>query len=914
VAGLTDFEELTPPEHLFTWVDVDEHLALLATAGRWPEWLHAADGWWDGLELVVSGGTDIDTAKRWLDEAFGAGSTEWRDGTLMLQLDDPRTDEFTGMPVILSAASEASEPSRRIPLLREKHITLEMAQPLVRPASERFTMDVQLVAFHSFKGGVGRTVHAVAMADAIARQGGHVLLIDADLEAPGITWMHKAQGGQLDFCYDDFLALLQGSEDGGPSMAVDIAAAYLPNQRIGRFTSGGRVTVIPASRRPQLGPPRIEPADLLTPARSPYFLTEALAELAARVGADTVVVDLRAGASELSAPVLLDPRVQRVFVTTLSHQSLAGTEALLKQLGGRAPALRGVDPASSVIITQYRHDVHEAQAAEARDQLRNSLIASLRQSDETAEAGGPDDTGDVDSDVLSQPLLSPFREELLALPSSWDAVLRVLETCGVADVLKPIVSTPLNATRPDTEESDARVDYTTLRERLADTAQPLIYAEQQGMSSASGFLVTDPLRRLLGDHRTEPPLALVVGAKGAGKTFLYAKACAAQTWNKFAEESDIKDVRLSLPVVPVLESDNLEYNEITTQDLRTSFALGYGGDINAVGTSQQIKDLLRAGLSEIDPKSELAWRTLWLECLAMAAGVSTADGNAEAALADLSKRTRAVFVMDGLEDLLQSLDSESKRTALRVLLIDVLAWLRSLRGRPFGLVIFVRRDLVKWAVRQNSEQLLARYEPYALRWDKEEALRLALWVTAHAQALPKAMAESEISELSYDALVDSLIQVWGWKMGTEKSKEARSHLWVPAALGDFKDQVQARDVVVFLHEAARQSIPQTTWDDRVLVPSAMRKALLECSKVKISAIQDESREIGDLLSRLQQVREPVTVPFWLEEVGLEVGEADFLVDSGVFARGADGRYWVAEIYRHGLGFGSERRAKVLWRR
>ncbi|GLV78459.1 KGGVGR-motif variant AAA ATPase [Streptomyces hygroscopicus] len=916
MAGLNGLDGLTPPEHLFTWVDVDEHLTTLASAGQWPAWLRAADGWWDGLELVVSSGTDAEEAKRWLDEAFGAGSTEWRDSILMLRLDDPRTTEFTGMPVILSPEPENADQPRRIPLLREKHITPQLAHPLERPADERFPADVQLVAFHSFKGGVGRTVHAVAMADAIARRGGSVLLIDADLEAPGITWMHKAQGGQLDFCYEDLLALLQGSEDGSWSAAVDIAAEYLPNQQVGRFASGGRVTVLPTSRRPQLGPPRIEPADLLAPGRPAYFLTEALAALAARAGADTVVVDLRAGASELSAPILLDPRVQRVFVTTLSHQSLAGTETLLKQLGRRAPALQGTDPASSVIITQFRQDVHESQAQEAQNQLRTAVLSSLRQPDGTADVdAGSDETGEVDSGVLSQPLLSPFREELLALPSSWDAVLRVLESCNVTDALESIVPTPVTRTEPKADGPQADVDYTMLRQRLADTAQPLIYAERAGMSSASGFLVTDPLRRLLGDHRTEPPLALVVGAKGAGKTFMYAKACAARTWSEFAEQSDIKGVRLSLPVVPVLESDNLDYDDLTTQDLRESFATIHSEAADTAGTSQEIKDRLRKGFATLDARDELSWRKLWLECLAIAAGVPmSARDDAEAALTDLGKRARAVFVIDGLEDLLQTLDSEVKHTALRVLLIDVLAWLRSLRGRPLGLVVFVRRDLVKRAVRQNSEQLLARYEPYALRWDKEEALRLALWVTAHADALPESMPESEIAELPYDALVEALIPVWGWKMGTEKSKEARSHLWVPAALGDFRDQVQARDVVVFLAEAARQSISQAQWEDRVLVPSAMRKALLACSRIKISAIQDESQEIGDLLSRLQQVREPVTVPFWLEEVGLEVQEADFLVDSGVFARGNDGRYWVAEIYRHGLGYGSERRAKVLWRK
>jgi hypothetical protein len=94
----------------------------------------------------------------------------------------------------------------------------------------------------------------------------------------------------------------------------------------------------------------------------------------------------------------------------------------------------------------------------------------------------------------------------------------------------------------------------------------------------------------------------------------------------------------------------------------------------------------------------------------------------------------------------------------------------------------------------------------------------------------------------------------------------------------------------------------------------MRKALLECSKIKIDAIEQESQEVGALLAILKRVQQPVSVPFELEAVGLSVEQAAFLIDSGVFARGDDGRYWVAEIYRHGLGFGSERRARVLWRR
>ncbi|MET8775768.1 AAA family ATPase [Nocardia sp. NPDC004654] len=912
MAQFAGAETTAPPKHLFTWVDIDEHLALLAEIGQWPGWLRSAEAWWDGLDLAVTEGTTIPTVRSWLDQAFGTGSTELRDGSLALRLDDPTTPAFVGLRVeVRYEEQEAYSAERRLPLLRDKRITASLAKPLARPVNERFDNDVQFIAFHSFKGGVGRTIHAVAFADAIARQGRRVLLIDADLEAPGITWMYRAQGGRMDFSYEDLIALLHGTDGESCEAAVKVASAYLPNQQVGRYPEPGSVTVVPSTRRVMLGPPRIEPADLLTADRSPYFLTEAIAMLGARMGAHVIVADLRAGASELSAPILLDPRVQRIFVTSLSHQSLTGTKCLIKQLGHRAPTIQGIDPAASVIVTQFRSDIHSTHVEMECREISNTLFETLRLPN--LPLGDSDVSETIDAEVLSRPLLSPFREELLALPSTWDSVLRVVESARVSESMDSILPIISHGPALQSKNAEKIVDYAILRRRLENTARPLIYAEKEGMSSASGFLVTEPLVRLLGDHRTEPPLALVVGAKGAGKTFLYAKTCVAQSWDKFAEESGIRDVRLKAPIVPVLESENLESKDVTTQGLRDDFAARNNLIPSIPNSALEIKGRLQQGLANLG-ENEQGWRELWLECLAIAAGIHRDSASPEIALTELAKTANAVFVIDGLEDLLQSIDKESKRTALRVLLTDVLAWLRSLRGRSLGLVVFVRQDLVTRAVKQNSGQLLARYEPYALRWDKEEALRLALWVTARADALPESRLESEISSLTYDDLVEALIPVWGWKMGTEKSKEARSHLWVPAALGDFRDQVQARDVVVFLAEAAKESISQPAWEDRVLAPSAMRKALLACSTNKIDSIKQENQEVGDLLGRLQQVRQPVTVPFELEEVGLDVKEADFLVDSGVFARGSDGRYWVAEIYRHGLGFGSERRAKVLWRR
>jgi cellulose biosynthesis protein BcsQ len=73
---------------------------------------------------------------------------------------------------------------------------------------------VRICAFHSFKGGTGRTLHCLALARELAdpkqnRSGarGRVLLVDADFETPGITWMIASQGNRIDFALKDFLAL-----------------------------------------------------------------------------------------------------------------------------------------------------------------------------------------------------------------------------------------------------------------------------------------------------------------------------------------------------------------------------------------------------------------------------------------------------------------------------------------------------------------------------------------------------------------------------------------------------------------------------------------------------------------------------------------------------------------------------------
>ncbi|MET8253037.1 AAA family ATPase [Micromonospora sp. NPDC005197] len=761
----------------------------------------------------------------------------------------------------------------------------ELGEPLPAPRPS-LPHEVSIIAFHSFKGGVGRTLHCVAAARRLVEEGRRVLLVDADLEAPGITWM-ASEVTRIDFAYEDFLALVHGAMDEKYIDAVRLGQKFLTNQTL------DGVVVMPARRdHTRVTPSPIEPIDLLTSERDPYVLTEALAELGHALQVDAVLIDLRAGASELSAPLLLDPRVHRVFVTTISDQSVRGTAQILRDLALRAPATRATDPDCALLLTQFSDQDHSERLLEVAAELRSAALAVSRRSDEAAISN--QDT--TDSDVAIAVMTSPFDSRLLNLPASWNSVVTLTARAGLSQVLTPLIEAmpgqPTQVATLVAAATPGTIDDT--RNRLARVAADLVFADS---SEEADFLATEALRNLAEAHRTELPIEIVIGSKGAGKTFTYLQLCRRPDWSSFIDATGIRASSLQVPTVPVLASSNLA-DPALINERRAAAAHRLTGQEPA--NSQAIRDMVTEALAlELTP---VGWRRVWLACFARAIGIPATSETAEDELTSFARRQSAIFVLDGLEDLFQEfVESQHEQRALRALLVECPEWLRTLRGRPLGMVAFVRRDLAQAALRQNFAQFEKRYEKYSLRWNREEALRLAAWVCQRGGALD--VANNEVRSASEDHLSELMLAAWGEKMGTLKSKEARSEVWFFAALSDFRQQVQARDIVSFLATAADESVgSDSRWSDRVLTPTAMRNALPVCSQQKIEAIRLENRPVGVLLDRLQALDiEQKKLPFQLDAVGLDSEQAQLLDANGVLFR-EDNQYWIPEIFRHGLGF------------
>jgi cellulose biosynthesis protein BcsQ len=897
------------PDHLYTWVDVDDYFAMLAAKGQWAPWLLEVDAYWDAVELTVTDGTDVGEVWQWLTMRLGPLTVDPERQLILLE---SLSDAGEPLPVRMRYATEVVDPGRR-PRWNERRIVAQLGDALTLSADEGFPHGVRICAFHSFKGGTGRTLHCLALARELAvskqnRSGvdGRVLLVDADFEAPGITWMISSQGNRIDFALKDFLALLHGSFTGDTSNAIALARKFLVNQEL------DGIVVLPATRDPmRLAPLRIGPGDLLTPERSPYFLTEMLAELAYASGAHTVLVDLRAGTSELSAPVLLDPRVHRIFITTVSDQSIRGTAHLIREIAHRAPSRRATDPICSALITQFQEKEHSTHLAAVAGELADAIASTVCPLPE-ADGELADERDTVDRDVSAQLMSSPFDSRLLALPATWNEVCDLIENIELRSVVARLADTlypPMHVPTPaGTVPFDN--DMSAARRALHDRADHLIYAEST--AGEDDFLPTEAIINLVSMHRTEAPVEVVVGAKGSGKTFTYLHMCRRGNWVHYAEEAGVEGVELNAPIVPVLASRNLRdvpLDQIIDVQRESAKKLSASEPATFLHLRELITKSLNQGLNDIE------WRKVWLTCLARAAGLDSRTDTAEGALAQLARQQQAVFVLDGLEDLFQDFSINGRQQqALRALLTGCPEWLRSLRGHPLGLVVFVRRDLVLNSIQQNIDQFFARHRAYELRWNRTEALRLAGWVCQRAAVLR--LAEGEDTRNATAPLLSRILtQVWGQKLGSDTSREARSEDWFIAALSDFNLQIQARDIVSFLAKATQNALDDertsARWTDRLLPPTAMRRALPACSREKIRAITQENRPVGGLFERLRDLREPVRkVPFTLDVVGLTPFDARLLEANGVLFREED-QYWIPEIYRHGLGFSGTGRPRVL---
>lgn len=878
---------------LLTWMDVDRRINELTHGYQdMPAPIRAVECYSDALEVFAapgesSVGDSLRVLKQWFSEAeFEDSEDGW---TIHLSVGSD------SMSVVLIT----DETSRRVrsgllPLWKRLVHAREGGEAIAPPTSSGA---VEMFAFHSFKGGVGRTTSLLTFVAAhLALVGDkrkpRILVIDADTEAPGITYL-LGNYGRGDVSFPKFVEALHSSPSGAAPV-IGYFAGELRKQQIN--VEGAEIFVLPAFvSRSDLLDARIYPQDIVRGPDGPWALGTAIQKLAAQLGVDRVFVDLRAGLSEISSPILFDPRFQRFIVSTLADQSLSGVELVLQCM--RRVSFGG---ASSDWAN------HPCIVFSMLTNLLKTTAAFPKAMERVENAYGLNSTQVSDDNLQSNLTIfeSEFSTNLMVLQDFVKALGDVKESS-----LYLAAEGWVKAREERRVDEAVRANDVDLNKQagvLAEICRKKRYAEDQEQTD---LLATEALTNLGRSFVSDVPNAVLIGAKGSGKTFSYLQIAHSKDWATFLKKVGLEaQSSKATLVLPLLQSNELgDVNKgIIRQQAHDVFAHLADGSSEDPQSHSELQDSIQRQLAKGDD-SVGGWISFWATVMASAVGskaVTLSELNSDV----LASGKNVVYLFDGIEDVLrQVLTSDSQRIAVDAI-IEIPNRIRELRSPAIGVLAFVREDYAKAAKTQNFGQFESRYQKYRLDWSPREFLQLVVWLCAEAR-IPWA-SKGAIQTADTEGLVLVLERLWGRKLGRDSSAEAYTAKWVYAALSDLKGRLQARDVVTFLANAADQAeAKRQQWNDRVLPPTAIRSALIPTSISKVEeAVQEyESlRQWRDSLLGIDAAAKKI--PFAPEDLKLDGRLRQSLQDIGVIyediERAEAERIYVPEIYRHGLGLSS----------
>jgi cellulose biosynthesis protein BcsQ/tetratricopeptide (TPR) repeat protein len=260
------------------------------------------------------------------------------------------------------------------------------------------TEPARIVSFYSFKGGTGRTMALANVAWILAGAGKSVLVVDWDLEAPGLHVYYKqfltdhaleSTRGVLDMVRAFATAAnAAGGDDDGPREDLsELHAAYTDLtpytvQLEGRFPAGGRLDY--------LGPGIQDEgyADRLTGFRwNDFQLSEegaayldALRAAMRGSGYDYVLIDSRTGLSDCAGVCTLRLPDSVVFCLTMNSQSITGSAQVARRVAQHP------DRKIEIHAVPMRIETSEKQRLQIRmNEARQAFREFLRPADEAAE-------------------------------------------------------------------------------------------------------------------------------------------------------------------------------------------------------------------------------------------------------------------------------------------------------------------------------------------------------------------------------------------------------------------------------------------------------------------------------------------------------------------------------------------------
>ncbi len=784
---------------------------------------------------------------------------------------------------------------------------------------------------YSAKGGVGRSTTAVVLARHLAAKSINVLVLDLDLESPGLASAVLPPENQPTYGVTDWF--VEDLVDQGDRVLDDMTgsppwARDLP----------GSVWIVPAhGREPgeflaKLGRVYVDAAVELWPRR----LNRLVTGLEEALRPTVVLIESRSGLHDIAAATVTDLDAEVLLFGVDSPSTWMDYEILFDHWRRQGLAARMRDRLSivSALTPETGEEPYWERFRErAWDLFRDRLYDALSgANDDDPEAV----SHDMDSqDAAHSPLVIRWnrglaggtdlrRFEESAVQQAYSSFLRSFDQrFGYVQLSAPIVvvSTTADAAR-------RLLDIETRRITLAELPE----------GTSHGDRIRPEHVYLPPSHRKAlaPNVSLVTGIRGSGKTFWWTA--------------------LQDPAVRRLIGDEGSISAIGSQSVvRAGF--GVLESPRDYPTQFELVTLLGAG---VDPR--LIWRAVHARCLV--------DSDHPLAALD-SWQARVRYVQDNTDPVVRlfrdrdnSLDAESAYSMVVFDGLDRAAdrWgdaFRMIRGllrhaldmrsyRRLRAKVFLRTDQFdegRIADFPDASKILA--DAVELSWPRRDLYGMLWHYLANSRAgatLREFLTPGDWPHVEFGgrviygvpALLGSdeeyqrqrFHQITGPWMGSDR-RRGFPYTWIPNHLADTSGSVSPRSFLKALRTAAVNTAERHPGYEYALHYDSIKRGVREASKIRVRELREDYPWVGSLLAPLSGVVVPCRFTdvegIWVSQRTIEDLKADAQEDTvklpprsvgdgprgvrrdlealGVFRRLGDGRVDIPDVFRLGYGIG-----------
>lgn len=797
---------------------------------------------------------------------------------------------------LLTPQEAADQPPEyiQLPLWSDVLMAPEPDQPAI--LDEDSPKRPLVVTFYSFKGGVGRSTALGLVAGILATRNRRVVMVDFDLEAPGISVLfqtdveniNEEQYGVLDYLHQRYLT---------PGQNIPTIDNCICQVNLG---TRGELFLVPAGEYNENYIHRL--ADLDRHTLQSFYrgeinpVQQLITDIKDRLDPDVILIDARPGFNDTSAIALFDLADTAIICFSPTDQSFEG--------------LRWVVQA-----------VKKQRDYQGKPDIRFLLTPIAPVGDELQRIW----TNKVESwieDNWGLPVETKV-EEL------YHKILYNPNIATLSSLVNNVSHSLLDDYRPIAEVIDASLPDIKSSLSTTDIEDQKILNELSFQAATAQELETSRIPDIF--HRTEDfpkfltnKVWLIRGAKGTGKSLLFRLFVEQSKTAKDLASSDIDLNNVHFIAghgQPRLHGQILESADLATYEQQVdennwqSFWLNYAL-LQLCRALPEVRSLFNPDEHLVtlssQPNPEHAEIVSWL---ADKTNSPQSGDRLRAVDRWLQENSQRVWLLyDELDAGFGStqIDYLRRKRALEALLAW---WLES--GTSLKSIvpkIFLREDIWNQLNFTNKGHYTGR--SLQLRWDEADLWRLVLRQSlTSSETLSKSFEQlgvtvDRLNTIELEQLRTSLYPLWGERMG--RTKKAYTYNWVRTRIADGQKNCFPRSLVLLLQEAVKaEKIFLTEYSSEIVLrPKALIDALPYVSDQRVDEVRNEYPELEEYLTKLRNERSPIDetrlAEIWdvkdtkLAEVIREMVDAGILTERSRPKDPPPRLYAVAELYLYGL--------------